>query len=300
MKQDFKSNLSSYINKLTSSYHENPISERASLNLPDKDEIIDIIDDVLTLLYPQYYGNKKMDETTEPYIIGNLMQIVYQKLKRQIKLAFLYEYDRKNVKLMHDADERAEAVCMYFFEKLPEIYKMLSMDVQAAYDGDPAAESRDQIVFSYPGLLAISVHRIAHVFYEQKVPMISSIMSEYAHSKTGIDIHPGAKIGKYFFIDHGTGVVIGETTEIGSNVKIYQGVTLGALSTRNADALRNSKRHPTIEDNVTIYAGATVLGGETVVGRNSTISGGAFITESVPANCLVSTERNELKFDTRK
>ena len=295
MANDFKNNLPQYIEALTKSYHDNPISEKASLNLPDKAEIIEIIDDVLMLLYPQYYGNKKMDEATETYITGNRMQIVYQKLKRQIKLAFLYEYDRKNVRLMHDADEKAETVCMTFFEQLPDIYKMLTMDVQAAFDGDPAAKTKDQIVFSYPGLLAISIHRIAHVFYEQKVPMISRIMSEHAHSKTGIDIHPGATIGKYFFIDHGTGVVIGETTEIGDYVKIYQGVTLGALSTRNANALRNSKRHPTIKDNVTIYAGATVLGGDTVIGENATISGGAFITESVPDNCMVSTERNKLK-----
>ncbi|MBE6030667.1 MAG: serine acetyltransferase [Firmicutes bacterium] len=299
MANDFKGNLPEYIEALTKSYHENPISEKASLNLPDKEEIIEIIDDVLMLLYPQYYGNKKMDEATEKYIIGNLMQIVYQKLKRQIKLAFLYEYDRKNVSIMHDAEEKAEAVCMYFFEQLPEIYRLLTLDVQAAFDGDPAAKTKDQIVFSYPGLLAISIHRIAHVFYQQKVPMISRIMSEHAHGKTGIDIHPGATIGEYFFIDHGTGVVIGETTEIGNNVKIYQGVTLGALSTRNANALRNSKRHPTIKDNVTIYAGATVLGGETVIGENTTISGGAFITEPIPANCLVNTERNKLKYVKR-
>lgn len=299
MMHDFKSNLPHYIEKLTKSYHENPISEKASLNLPDKAEIIEIVDDLFALLYPQYYGDKKMDEDTEKYIIGNLMQLIYQKLKKQIKLALLYEHDRKNVNIMHDAEERAETVCMHFFEQLPEIYRLLSMDVQAAFDGDPAAKSKDQIVFSYPGLLAISIHRIAHVFYEEKVPMISRIMSEHAHSKTGIDIHPGASIGEYFFIDHGTGVVIGETTEIGNNVKIYQGVTLGALSTRNANALRDAKRHPTIQDNVTIYAGATVLGGETVIGRNTTISGGAFITESIPANCLVNTERNKLKYVRR-
>ena len=267
------------------------------MNLPDKEVIIEIISELEILLFPQHSGNKKMDETTEKYIVGNLMQIVYQKLKKQLKLAFLYEYDRKNQKLMHSADERAESVCMEFFEQLPEIYRYLSMDVQAAFDGDPAAESKDQIVFSYPCITAISIHRMAHVFYRLGVPIIQRIMSEYAHSKTGIDIHPGATIGKYFFIDHGTGVVIGETTMIGDHVKIYQGVTLGALSTRNASKLRNTKRHPTIEDNVTIYSGASVLGGETVIGRNSTIGGSAFITESVPPNSMVSVRRNELNIE---
>ncbi len=297
MENDFKSNLPRYIDSLIESYHENPISEKTTLNLPDKNEVIEIINDFEMLLFPQYSGNKKMDEATEKYIIGNMMQMVYQKLKKQLKLAFLYEYDRKNQKLMHSADERAESVCTEFFEQLPEIYRYLSMDVQAAFDGDPAAESKDQIVFSYPCITAISVHRIAHVFYKLGVPIIPRIMSEYAHSKTGIDIHPGATIGKYFFIDHGTGVVIGETTVIGDRVKIYQGVTLGALSTRKARALVNTKRHPTIEDNVTIYSGASVLGGETVIGRNSTIGGSAFITESVPAGSMVSVKRNELNIE---
>ncbi|PWM68015.1 MAG: serine acetyltransferase [Eubacteriales Family XIII. Incertae Sedis bacterium] len=297
MGNDFKSNLPHYIDGLIESYHENPISEKTTLNLPDKDEVIEIINDFEMLLFPQYSGNKKMDEATEKYIIGNMMQMVYQKLKKQLKLAFLYEYDRKNQKLMHSADERAESVCAEFFEQLPEIYRYLSMDIQAAFDGDPAAESKDQIVFSYPCITAISVHRIAHVFYKLGVPIIPRIMSEYAHSKTGIDIHPGATIGKYFFIDHGTGVVIGETTVIGDRVKIYQGVTLGALSTRKARALVNTKRHPTIEDNVTIYSGASVLGGETVIGKNSTIGGSAFITESVPEGSMVSVKRDELNIE---
>ena len=164
MENDFKKNLPHYIEQLTNSYHANSISEKISLNLPDKEVIIEIISELEILLFPQHSGNKKMDETTEKYIVGNLMQIVYQKLKKQLKLAFLYEYDRKNQKLMHSADERAESVCMEFFEQLPEIYRYLSMDVQAAFDGDPAAESKDQIVFSYPCITAISIHRMAHVF----------------------------------------------------------------------------------------------------------------------------------------
>lgn len=294
MRNDFKGNLPRYIDGIVKSYHTYPISEKENPNLPDRDVVISIIEDVEKLLFPQYFGDKRMDVDTEKYIIGDLMQNVYQKLKRQIKLAFLYEYSKKNRELMHEADEKAENICMKFFEELPEIYRLLTLDIQAAFDGDPAAESRDQIVFSYPCITAISIHRVAHIFYKLGVPIIPRIMSEYSHGKTGIDIHPGATIGESFFIDHGTGVVIGETTEIGNHVKVYQGVTLGALSTRNANKLRTVKRHPTIEDNVTIYSGASVLGGETVIGKNSVIGGSAFITESVEPNTVVTAQRNNL------
>ena len=180
---------------------------------------------------------------------------------------------------------------MAFLEKLPHIQDLLLKDVQAAFDGDPAALSKEDIIFSYPGFFAVSVYRIAHELYVMDVPMIPRIMSEYAHSGTGIDINPGAEIGEYFFMDHGTGIVIGETTKIGNHVKLYQGVTLGALSTRKGQALRGVKRHPTIEDNVTIYSNASVLGGETVVGEGSVIGGSAFVTESVPKNGRVSVKK---------
>ena len=170
----------------------------------------------------------------------------------------------------------------------------LPKDVQAGFDGDPAAKSKEEIISSYPGLFAIYVYRLAHILYKEEVPYIPRIMTEYAHSKTGIDINPGATIGDYFFIDHGTGVVIGETTEIGCNVKLYQGVTLGALSTRQGQQLANVKRHPTIRDNVTIYSNASVLGGETVIGENTIIGGNTFITESIPANTKVSAKSPEL------
>ena len=179
-------------------------------------------------------------------------------------------------------------------KRLPEIQKMLLKDVQAGFDGDPAAKSKEEIIFSYPGFYAIYVYRIAHELYLEKVPFIPRIMSEFAHGKTGIDINPGATIGEYFFIDHGTGVVIGETTKIGNNVKIYQGVTLGALSTRMGQQLADVKRHPTIEDNVTIYSNSSVLGGETVIGENTIIGGNTFITESIPANTKVSAKSPEL------
>lgn len=187
-----------------------------------------------------------------------------------------------------------------FFRSLPDLQKMLMKDVQAAFDGDPAAHSKEEIIFCYPGLFAIFVYRMAHELYRMKVPFIPRIMTEYAHSHSGIDINPGATIGEYFFIDHGTGVVIGETTIIGNNVKIYQGVTLGALSTRSGQLLRDVKRHPTIEDDVTIYSSASILGGETVIGKGVVIGGNAFITSSVPAGSRVSVRNPELTITEKK
>ena len=176
---------------------------------------------------------------------------------------------------------------------------MVQTDLQASYDGDPAATGMDEIIYSYPGLFAITVYRLAHVLYELNVPMIPRMMTEHAHSVTGIDIHPGATVGKFFFIDHGTGIVIGETTVIGENVKIYQGVTLGALSTRGGQSLRGKRRHPTLEDNVTIYAGASILGGDTVIGEGCVIGSNAFITRSIAAGTTVSIKNQELQFKTR-
>ena len=177
---------------------------------------------------------------------------------------------------------------------------MCQTDVEAFYDGDPAAYSTDEIIFCYPGLFAITVYRMAHVLYTLGVPMLPRMMTEHAHGVTGIDINPGATIGKYFFIDHGTGIVVGETTVIGDHVKIYQGVTLGALTTRGGQSLRGKKRHPTIEDNVTIYAGASILGGETVIGKDCVIGSNVFITHSIPANTTVSVKSQELQFKSRK
>ena len=176
---------------------------------------------------------------------------------------------------------------------------MLASDVQAAFDSDPAAQSTDETILCYPGLFAIAVQRLAHEFYNLKVPLLPRIMTEHAHSLTGIDIHPGAKLGKSFFIDHGTGVVIGETTQIGDNVKLYQGVTLGAVAPAFGQMLRDQKRHPTIEDNVTIYANSTILGGETVIGRNTTIGGNVFLTTSVPEYNVVNAEPPQLRYRQR-
>ena len=179
--------------------------------------------------------------------------------------------------------------------KIPSIQQLLYKDIQAAFDGDPAAQSKEEIIYSYPGFFAIWVYRIAHELYKLDVPLVPRIMTEYAHSRTGVDINAGADIGEYFFIDHATGVVIGETTKIGNHVKIYQGVTLGALSTRGGQRLAGVRRHPTIEDNVTIYANACVLGGETIIGEGSVIAGSAFVTQSVPPNSRVSLKNQEIK-----
>lgn len=229
-----------------------------------------IIHDTRSLLLPEFFLCG--DDIAEPY--SALMYTTYHNLKSQIKAA--YDYSGQ-------LDGDATAVCDRFFERLPELQRMLRLDVIAGFDGDPAAKTHGEVALTYPGFFAISVFRMAHELYEMGVPYLPRMMTEYAHGKTGIDINPGATIGESFFIDHGTGIVIGETTTIGNNVKVYQGVTLGALSTRGGQRLANRKRHPTVEDNVTIYAGATILGGDTVLGEGCTVGGCTFITESIPA-----------------
>lgn len=238
---------------------------------PDRVMLKKIIQDVRTLLLPEYFLCG--DDIAEPYTA--LMYTTYHNLKQQIKIAFTY---------FGQSDENAAEICNAFFARLPELQRLLRLDVIAGFEGDPAAKSYGEVALTYPGFHAISTFRMAHELYVLGVPYLPRMMTEYAHTKTGIDINPGATIGESFFIDHGTGIVIGETTEIGNNVKVYQGVTLGALSTRGGQRLANKKRHPTVEDNVTIYAGATVLGGETVLGEGCTIGGCTFITESVPAH----------------
>ncbi|MDD2217915.1 MAG: serine O-acetyltransferase [Eubacteriales bacterium] len=295
-KDKFNGDLPNYIDNLRSAQKEYAVSEKAIPNLPEKDVIIDILNELKQLLFPSYAGNKTAPQDYNGYETGYMMKSIYHKLKGQLVFIHLYENNHTDDTRVDHAEEWAENICSDFFKQLPEIYRMLITDVQAAFDGDPAAESKEQIVFSYPGFEAITTHRIAHALYNLNVPMIPRIMSEYTHSRTGVDLHPGAKVGEYFFIDHATGVVVGETSEIGNHVKIYQGVTIGALSLRNGRALSGKKRHPTIENNVTIYSGASVLGGNTVIGENTVIGGGAFITESVPANMLVSPTKGKLEF----
>ena len=235
------------------------------------------------------------------YFLGNMMTEIYEALRTQIETAILYrqsKYGTGQRRTRVEISAHASRISEQFIGRLPEIQKMLLMDVQAGFDGDPASKSKEDIIFSYPGLFAIYVYRAAHELYVRDVPYIPRIMTEYAHGKTGIDINAGARIGKYFFIDHGTGIVIGETTEIGDYVKLYQGVTLGALSTRKGQQLAGVKRHPTIGDRVTIYANSTILGGHTVIGHDSVIGGNTFITQSIPANSRVSFTAPELTINS--
>lgn len=268
------------------------VTDEESIHLPSRGAIIGIIKDLRRVVFPGYFGDENISSTMPGYFLGNMLTHIYEELKVQIEIAFLY--DDKGKSSSAEVTEKAREICERFISRLPYIQKMLLMDVQAGFDGDPAAKSKEDIIFSYPGLFAIYVYRIAHELYVQNVPFIPRIMTEYAHGKTGIDINSGATIGRYFFIDHGTGIVIGETTEIGDYVKLYQGVTLGALSTRKGQQLAGTKRHPTIGDHVTIYANSTILGGETVIGCDSIIGGNSFITESVPAHTRVSIKSPEL------
>ena len=258
---------------------------------PDKDVIIDIIDKLRRIVFPGYFKDKNYRIYNAKHNLSMLIEDVMFNLNQQIALVY-----QSTGETEQKAQEHAQSVCLEFFKTMPQVRAMVQTDLQAAYDGDPAATGVAEIIFAYPGLFAITVYRLAHVLYTLNVPMLPRIMTEHAHSITGIDIHPGATIGKYFFIDHGTGIVVGETTVIGDNVKIYQGVTLGALSTRGGQSLRGKRRHPTIEDNVTIYAGASVLGGETVIGRDSVIGSNAFITKSIAPCTTVSIKNQELQF----
>lgn len=278
------------VKSLAGNYNtEEMLLPKGKCSLPSRSVIIELVRELRAVLFPGYFRIDTGACAFPEYYAGSLLNNLYDALKEQIEIAILYQGEKKE-----KAQLRAEEITGQFVKRLPEIQKMLLKDVQAGFDGDPAAKSKEEIIFSYPGFYAIYVYRIAHELYLEKVPFIPRIMSEFAHGKTGIDINPGATIGEYFFIDHGTGVVIGETTKIGNNVKIYQGVTLGALSTRMGQQLADVKRHPTIEDNVTIYSNSTVLGGETVIGENTIIGGNTFITESIPANTKVSAKSPEL------
>ena len=237
------------------------------------------------------YQAKEIFFTNPDHHFPNLMRIE-DVLRKQLREALLFRDGKTHRK--EQIEQQVDTIALTFLARLPELQKMLLKDVQAAYDGDPAAQSKEEIIFSYPGFFAVFVYRVAHELYVLDVPLIPRIMTEYAHSGTGVDIHAGAEIGEYFFIDHATGVVIGETCKIGNHVKVYQGVTLGALSTRAGQKLAGKRRHPTIEDNVTIYSNASVLGGETVVGEGAIIAGSAFVTESIPAGARVGVKNQEI------
>lgn len=264
--------------------------------LPRREEIIEIINNVRRVIFPGFFGNENTAYVNLCNFAGNTLSGIYDKLFHQVRIALAYK--ERSCKTAN-IEKHAEEIAIKFIKELPNVQQMIFKDVEAELQGDPAAGSMEEIIFSYPGIYAISIYRIAHVLYELNVPYIPRIMTEHAHSKTGIDINPGATIGEYFFIDHGTGIVIGETTCIGDHVKIYQGVTLGALSTMKGQALSGTKRHPTIENNVVIYANATILGGETIVGKNSVVAGNTFVTESIPENTKVSAYVPQLKLKKR-
>lgn len=245
---------------------------------PNRQNVVSVLNDILSLIFPGYKTAELLDRDTLRYITGEKVNRIILMLTKEVQKSFVYVKNSTTVESSH-CYKMAEQAALALIDELPELRRMVALDVQAAYLGDPAAVSTEEVIVSYPGLEAIVVHRVAYFLHNCGVPVIPRIMSEYVHGKTGIDIHPGAKIGESFFIDHGTGVVIGETCEIGNNVKIYQGVTLGALSVKKE--LQNKKRHPTIEDNVTIYANATILGGETVIGKGSVIGGNTWVTKPV-------------------
>lgn len=301
MSREFDKNMDKLVSEIATNYRQNSIlSAYDSSNLADKAEIIEMLQELRRLIFPGFFERKKLSNNTIEYYIGDLLISIEEKLHRQVKSALLHKNHMVNEADDSYLEEKTNRICFKFLNLLPKIQAYITTDVQAAFDGDPAAGDIEQIIFSYPGIFAGSIHRIAHELYKLSVPYIPRIMTEYAHNETGIDISAGAEIGKYFFIDHGTGVVIGETCIIGENVKIYQGVTLGALSTRGGQDLQGVKRHPTIEDNVTIYSGASILGGDTVIGKNTVIGGNAFITKSVPDDTRVSVKNPELKFKNSK
>ncbi|MBQ8301592.1 MAG: serine acetyltransferase [Clostridia bacterium] len=284
------------VDKILASYEKHELTGRIDAeNMLSKDTLIEVVEEIRKLLFPGFFDNNRVRSDYIKFLVGERLEFIQYNLKKQIARAL------GNQELCSECpksatNEKADEIVYAFLEKIEMLRDYLSTDIEAAYNGDPAAYSTDEIIFSYPGVFAITVYRIAHELWLLGVPMIPRIMTEYAHSVTGIDIHPGATIGKYFFIDHGTGIVIGETTEIGDNVKIYQGVTLGALSTRKGQELKGVKRHPTIGDNVTIYSGTTILGGDTVIGKGATIGGNAFIVSSVEEGTRVSIKTPELQF----
>jgi serine O-acetyltransferase len=268
--------------------------------LPSYREIVEILADLREILYPGYGRRQNLHMGNVVYHVGDLVDSLHDRLTVQITRAL--RHDCKVQDLETDFEAESQLMTIRLLEQIPELRKVLAEDVLAAFDGDPAAKNYDEIIFCYPGLSAITVFRIAHELYKLQVPLIPRMMTEYAHSKTGIDIHPGATIGRRFFIDHGTGVVIGETTVIGDGVKIYQGVTLGARSfprdEKTGEILRNTKRHPTIEDEVVIYANATILGGTTVIGHHSVVGSSAWVTRSIPPYTTVTIESPMLRYQS--
>ena len=266
--------------------------------IPDQDVVNEIIKRMMVILFPGYYRDNMFRTGNTFSKVSVQIEETMFLLSKQIQYALQYGPDFEDAdKLVRQAE--AQRICIEFIRRIPKIREYLDTDLEATFDGDPAANSKEEIVLSYPGLFAIAVYRIAHELVLLKVPLIPRMMSEYAHRRTGVDIHPAATIGKYFFIDHATGIVVGSTSNIGEHVKVYQGVTIGALSTKEGHKLHGTKRHPTIEDNVTLYSGATILGGNTVIGEGSVIGGNCFVTKSVAPYSRVNIQTRETKVNEK-
>lgn len=284
------------INRILESYDQHKETIHVdSENIVNKEILIEIIEELRKIMFPGFFDKNRVRSEYIKYLVGERIEFVQYHLKKQVARV-LGNAEGCDLCPKSEASSQAEEIVEKFLAQIPMIREYLYTDVQAAYDGDPAAYSTDEVIFSYPGIFAITVYRVAHELVKLQVPLIPRIMTEYAHNLTGIDIHPGAVIGKYFCIDHGTGIVIGETTTIGEHVKIYQGVTLGALSTRRGQLLKGEKRHPTIGNNVTIYSNTSVLGGGTVIGDDVTIGGNAFVVESISAGMKVNVVSPELQY----
>ena len=304
MASDFrlKERLPLVTERLVDTYAEvGSIAHLGHCPLPNYEAVVSITEDLKEVLYPGYRRRDRLHIGNVIYHVGDLIDSLHDKLTAQIARALCHEAGKNcqcSLKQRSDFEALGQAKAVALLEQLPGLRKILALDVQAAYDGDPACKSLDEVIFCYPGLEAVTVYRLAHLLHKLQVPLMPRMMTEWAHSKTGIDIHPGAKIGNYFFIDHGTGVVIGETTEIGQWVKLYQGVTLGALSfatDTEGNLVRGTKRHPTIEDRVVIYANATILGGNTLVGHDSVIGSSVWLTRSVGPGTTVTMESPRLR-----
>lgn len=294
--QDYRSRIHPLVDKIVASYDKDGRFHHIGPEpIPSRKAIIDIIYKTIPVLFPGFFSTKRVDDFNAEYYLGEQVTELFEMLTIQIQHAIRHDCIRFN-KICVRCEERSNETGLKFVEAIPAIQARLATDVRAAFEGDPASRHFDEIIFSYPGLFAIAIYRVAHWLHENDVPLVPRIMTEYAHGQTGIDIHPGVEIGESFFIDHGTGVVIGETTVIGNRVRLYQGVTLGALSLSKEECplLRDKKRHPTIEDDVIIYANATILGGTTVIGARSVIGGNVWLTESVPPDTSVFLKKPEL------
>jgi len=291
------------VDAIVKSIHDEPRLQHLNrVNLPDREQIVLAIDLLRQLVFPGYFGKRDLTSANLPEhvtsVVARLNEVLYDQVRCCLRYRENIATDQRSGRCA-ECDDSAREIVRQFMTRIPSVRALLASDVQAAFDGDPAAINTDETIFSYPGLMAITVQRLAHEFYRLQVPLLPRIMTEWAHGRTGIDIHPGATLGSGLMIDHGTGVVVGETTVIGDNVKIYQGVTLGALAPAFGQLLRGQKRHPTIEDEVTIYAGATILGGETVIGKGTVIGGNLFITASIPAMHVAATEAPKLHMRQR-